>query len=31
MTLDGEMPVEHLSVGDRIITHDAGMSIIMAI
>ena len=31
MTLDGEIPVEHLSVGDRIITHDAGMSIIKAI
>lgn len=31
MTLDGEIPVEHLSVGDRIITRDAGMSIIKAI
>lgn len=31
MTLDGEIPVEHLSVGDRIITRDAGMSVIKAI
>ena len=31
LTLDGEIPVEHLSVGDRIITRDAGMSIIKAI
>jgi len=31
MTLDGEIPVEHLSVGDRIITRDSGMSIIKAI
>ena len=30
MTLDGEMPVEHLSVGDRIITRDSGMSVIKA-
>jgi len=28
MTLDGEMPVEHLNVGDRIITRDAGMSVL---
>ena len=31
MTLDGEMPVEHLSVGDRVITRDSGMSVIKAI
>lgn len=28
MTLDGEMPVEHLSVGDRVITRDSGMSVV---
>ncbi|PVA08038.1 Hint domain-containing protein [Thalassorhabdomicrobium marinisediminis] len=28
MTLDGELPVEHLTPGDRIITRDAGMSIL---
>ncbi len=28
MTLDGELPVEHLNVGDRIITRDAGMSVL---
>ena len=28
MTLDGEMPVEHLTPGDRIITRDAGMSVL---
>lgn len=28
MTLDGELPVEHLSVGDRIITRDAGMAVL---
>ena len=27
ITLDGEMPVEHLSVGDRVITRDSGMSV----
>ena len=31
MTLDGEIPVEHLSVGDRVITRDSGMSVIKAI
>ena len=31
MTLDGEMPVEHLSVGDRVITRDSSMSVIKAI
>lgn len=31
MTLDGEIPVEHLSVGDRIITRDSGMSVIRSI
>jgi hypothetical protein len=28
MTMDGELPVEHLSVGDRVITRDAGMSVL---
>ncbi len=28
MTLDGELPVEHLSAGDRIITRDSGMAIL---
>ncbi|MBL4812264.1 MAG: Hint domain-containing protein [Rhodobacteraceae bacterium] len=28
MTLDGEIPVEHLSPGDRIITRDCGMAIL---
>ncbi len=28
MTLDGEIPVEHLNVGDRIITRDSGMSVL---
>ncbi|MCM2561000.1 Hint domain-containing protein [Lutimaribacter sp. EGI FJ00015] len=28
MTLDGEIPVEHLADGDRIITRDTGMSVI---
>ncbi len=28
MTLDGEMPVEHLNPGDRIITRDSGMAIL---
>ena len=31
MTLDGEIPVEHLSVGDRVITRDSGMSVIKGI
>ena len=31
MTLDGEIPVEHLSIGDRVITRDSGMSVIKAI
>jgi len=31
MTLDGETPVEHLSVGDRVITRDSGMSVIKKI
>jgi hypothetical protein len=31
MTLDGEISVEHLSVGDRVITRDSGMSVIKAI
>jgi hypothetical protein len=28
MTMDGELPVEHLTAGDRIITRDAGMSVL---
>ncbi len=28
MTLDGELPVEHLSVGDRVITRDTGMAVL---
>jgi hypothetical protein len=31
MTLDGEIPVEHLSVGDRIITRDSGMAVLKSI
>ena len=31
MTLDGEMPVEHLSVGDRVITRDSGMAVLRAV
>lgn len=31
MTMKGEVPVEHLSVGDRVITRDAGMSVVTAI
>lgn len=31
MTLDGELPVEHLSVGDRVITRDSGMSVLREI
>lgn len=28
MTLDGELPVEHLAPGDRIITRDSGMAVL---
>lgn len=28
MTLDGELPVEHLNAGDRIITRDSGMAVL---
>ena len=28
MTLDGEIPVEHLTPGDRVITRDSGMAIL---
>ncbi len=28
MTLDGELPVEHLSPGDRVITRDSGVAIL---
>ncbi|MCF2903517.1 Hint domain-containing protein [Octadecabacter sp. CECT 8868] len=31
MTLDGELPVEHLNAGDRVITRDAGMSVLREI
>lgn len=31
MTLDGELPVERLNVGDRVITRDAGMSILRGV
>jgi hypothetical protein len=31
LTLDGEMPVEHLSVGDRVITRDTGMAVLREI
>jgi len=31
MTLDGEMPVEHLSPGDRVITRDSGMAVVREI
>ena len=31
MTLDGEMPVEHLNVGDRVITRDSGMAVLREI
>ena len=28
MTLDGELPVEHLAPGDRVITRDTGMAVL---
>ncbi|QQA44294.1 Hint domain-containing protein [Pelagovum pacificum] len=28
MTMDGEMPVDHLTVGDRIITRDTGVAVL---
>lgn len=31
MTLDGEIPVEHLSAGERVITRDAGMAVLREI
>lgn len=31
MTLDGEQPVEHLTVGTRVITRDSGMAILRSI
>ena len=31
MTLDGEMPVEHLNEGDRVITRDSGMAVLRRI
>ena len=31
LTLDGEMPVEHLSPGDRIVTRDSGMSVLVGV
>lgn len=29
LTLDGELPVEHLAPGDRIITRDTGMAVLL--
>ncbi|MDG1338475.1 MAG: Hint domain-containing protein [Paracoccaceae bacterium] len=31
MTLDGELPVEHLTRGDRIITRDTGMAVLRGV
>ncbi len=31
LTLDGEIPVEHLNPGDRIITRDTGMAVLKAV
>jgi hypothetical protein len=31
LTLDGEIPVEHLTRGDRIITRDAGMALLSGV
>ena len=31
MTLDGEMPVEFLTEGDRVITRDTGMAVLKAV
>ena len=31
MTLNGEMPVEHLNAGDRVITRDSGMAVLREI
>ena len=31
MTMDGEIPVEHLTEGDRIITRDSGMAVLRRI
>lgn len=31
MTLEGELPIEHLNVGDRVITRDAGMAVLREI
>lgn len=28
MTLDGELPIEHLTPGDRVITRDSGMAVL---
>ena len=28
LTMDGELPVEHLTAGDRIITRDCGMAVL---
>jgi len=28
LTMDGELPVEHLSAGDRVITRDCGMAVV---
>lgn len=31
MTMDGEIPVEHLTPGDRVITRDSGMAVVREI
>ncbi|PHQ94789.1 MAG: hypothetical protein COB39_13520 [Marinosulfonomonas sp.] len=31
LTLDGEIPVEHLNAGDRVITRDSGMAVLTAV
>ncbi len=31
LTLDGQIPVEHLNVGDRVITRDSGMAVLTAV
>ena len=31
LTLDGEIPVEHLNAGDRVITRDTGIATLLAV
>ena len=31
LTLDGEIPVEHLAAGDRVITRDSGIAVLKAV